>query len=251
LEPQGTRWWRSAGWLGAGLILLAALAAYAAFTRAPFFRLERLTVEGNKHLSEAQVMLDTGVEPGESRWRNPADEVRRRLLQEPWVADAKVAWHLGGELHVQLLERQPLALLHYHNLYLSVDNDGYVLDLVPALPGSRLPLISGVQVPPVLRGDEIKDPGLAAALQALGQLRPEWSARVAEVTTNPDTYMTLYLTGALEGTQVKLGRSDRLEEKIGVLLSLWQLAEEKKLRVKYFSVENPGLPSMCLQNDKC
>ncbi len=245
LETEGSRWRRSAGWLGAGLAVLAALVAYVAFTRAPFFKLERLTVEGNHHLTQAQVLAATGVRPGESRWSNPASEVTRRLLQDPWIKDAAVTWRLGGELHVQLLERQPFALVRYHALYISVDNEARVLDLVPTLPGSRLPLVSGVQLPPLLRGDHIADKGLAAALSALVLLLPEWRAKVAEVTTGADTYMTMYLTGALDGTRVKLGRSDRLEEKISALVSMWQAFERDKQRPKSISLENPGQPSVC------
>lgn len=245
MEQQGSRWWRSAGWLGAGLLLLAALTVYVALSRAPFFRLVRVTVTGNRHLSEEQVLADAGVKLGESRWGNPAAEVAQRLLLDPWIAKADVTWRLGGELHVQLEERQPLALVHYHALYLSVDKDGRVIDLVPSLVATRLPLISGVTLPPVLRGDQINDPGLSAALSALAWLTPEWQAKVAEITTGSDTYMTMVLTGALEGTQVKLGRSDRLEEKLPVLLSLWQMAERDKQQLKYISVENPGVPSVC------
>lgn len=230
-----------------GLLILAGLAAYLTLAHAPFFRLEKVVVEGNQRLTEAQVLSATGLHVGDRWLDNSSTLVRQRLLQEPWVSDAYVNWSLNGTLHVRILERKSIALVKYHNLYLNLDFQGRVLSLVPALSQGKLPLITGVAVTQRLRGEQVDEPGLDAALKFLTLTGDDLRQSIAEVNTTDHGLLTLYLTGGvLEGTRVKIGRAERLEDKVNWLALFMQKAQTERVHPKYIDLENPDQGSWLL-----
>lgn len=224
------------------VLLLVLLAAWGAL-QAPAFRLQRVAVTGNQRVPAAAIQQLLAVPPGAVRWRYPAGELRERLLRlEPWLQDARVAWQPGGVLAVAVTERQPVALLPYYNLYALVDAGGIILDLA-TLTEYRLPVIAGIPLARGLRGEAVRHPHLAGALQVLallsGPLVPD------EVSVSPAGDLTLVYRGPVA---VLLGPPERLEEKAAALAgvdpaagrTLLELARQQR---RTLDLRNPNRPT--------
>lgn len=70
------------------------------------FPVERVEVVGLKHLKEAEVLARTGLFPGEAwLWVGPSR--LRPLLQDPWVAEARLEKPKVGEVRLLVRERTP------------------------------------------------------------------------------------------------------------------------------------------------
>lgn len=227
------------------LALLVLLTGYA-LAQAPPYRLQRVDLVGAAHLRPEDVLVAAGLEPGALRWRHPAERIRRRLIEgEPWVRDARVSWLPGGVLRVEVTERTPVALLPYYNLYAVLDADGVILRLA-RLDEYRLPVITGIPLPRGLRGEQVRHPHLAGALEA-AELLPEAAlADLSELAVSPQGDLSLIFRGPVVAI---LGPPTSLREKVLALLATGPdggrtLLEEARLTGHNVDLRNPARPTL-------
>ncbi|HSO20493.1 MAG TPA: FtsQ-type POTRA domain-containing protein, partial [Desulfosarcina sp.] len=95
--------------------LLAASAvfilAHDYFTQSGHFQARRIEVTGNRRLTHQQV-LDIGRIGLQTNILSVNLAVtRKRLLADPWIAEATVSRQIPSGLHLQILEETPLAVL--------------------------------------------------------------------------------------------------------------------------------------------
>lgn len=173
------------------LLFLGAVAAYVLLNSA-FFRVERVTVTGNRSVDVARLQEIAGVALGDLRWVHPADAVARRLRSEAWIRDAQVAWK-PGELAIAVTEREAVGMVPYHTAFLLVDETGVVLQQVPSLTSERLPVITGVPVERTLRGVKMNDQGLHDALYLLSWMAEPLRSSVGEINVDEKRNLTFYM----------------------------------------------------------
>ena len=70
-------------------------------------------------------------------------EVRERLLDLPWVADARVSRQLPDTLKVDIVEREPHAVLRKPGRLMLIDDKGNELEPVSAKTAKNMLLIEG------------------------------------------------------------------------------------------------------------
>ncbi len=107
------------------------------------FSIERITVSGNNHLSEAQVTEALGIQPATSIFAFDTDAARDRLLQNGWVREARVMRLLPTTLVVELEERAPFAVWREGGDSVVIDAAGRPLAEVQAVAFPSLPVVSG------------------------------------------------------------------------------------------------------------
>jgi len=73
-------------------------------------RLRRVSVEGQQHVSAADLVSAAGLRPGEPLAALSIAALRSRLRANPWVRDARVAALPTGHVLLAVDERQPRAL---------------------------------------------------------------------------------------------------------------------------------------------
>ena len=102
------------GFLGA-LALVATSAAfifaYDFFTQTQHFQVRQIVVTGMQRLSRLKVMEIAGVEPQTNILSVNLATTRKRLLADPWVAEATVSREIPSGLRMHIREEVPLALL--------------------------------------------------------------------------------------------------------------------------------------------
>jgi cell division protein FtsQ len=177
-------------WLAFVFVLGVAVALAGALARVPealagveAFRIREIRLEGNRFLSREEAAKAAAISPLASVW-DDLDPIEARLRAHPLVADVKAKRRFPGTLVLEVVERQPVALVPNPTLE-PVDGLGTILPIDPAVHHLDLPIIN-------LWGD-----GEGAALTAaqrrlvageitrLAQWDPELVAGLSEVTLDP------------------------------------------------------------------
>jgi cell division protein FtsQ len=133
----------------AGLLLVAAGARFGPagwswLEHHPYFALEEIMVSPTHHVHPGELLQFADVRPGMSIWRFPAAVLAARLTAHPWVRAARVRRELPRRLVIDVVEREPVAVVMLGGLFY-VDRFGVVF--APLGPRERLdlPLITGVR----------------------------------------------------------------------------------------------------------
>ncbi|HYG57095.1 MAG TPA: cell division protein FtsQ/DivIB, partial [Symbiobacteriaceae bacterium] len=155
-----------------------------------------------------------------------AEAVRKRLLRDPWIEDARVAWGLGT-ISIELTERQPVALLRYTDrFYLLLDESGTILEQTELDAYKGLPVITGRDFMQPLRGFRSDNEGLLDAVSLSARMAPALRSQISEIHADPDRTLTLYM---VPGATVRWGllpdgenRAELVADKVNWFGGIWQ-----------------------------
>lgn len=144
------------------LLVASGIAAWAArryVTTSPRFALTEVEVKGTTHRSKDDILRQAGLAPappvatfgfpedgpvpGQNVFSLDLDEVRTRLLADPWIKEATLARRLPGTVLVQVVERDAAAVVALPEAYL-VARDGEVWKRLEPTDPSDLPVITGI-----------------------------------------------------------------------------------------------------------
>lgn len=194
--------------LGVAFLLVLAVAAvwtFNAITNAEIFRIDRITVHGNRKLSTDEVRaLIAGVE-GQSVFHVDLEESRQRVLESAWVADA-VLWRVfPSGVEIRISERTPLAIARLNRRLYLVDGTGVIIDAAgPEYSEFDLPVVDGLL--PADGGSADPDRiNLVARLMAALAPREDLLKRLSQINvSNPHDAVVL-----LEGEPARLHLGDQ------------------------------------------
>jgi len=129
-------------------VVLALFAAYRAFdlvlSAAPL-QVRNIVVHGLYRLTEGEVRALMEGARGTNILALDLPEYRARLMQSPWVADAKLRRVIPSTIEVSISERQPLGLCRLGNQLYLLDRTAYIIDEYgPQYTELDLPIIDGV-----------------------------------------------------------------------------------------------------------
>jgi cell division septal protein FtsQ len=138
--------WRVLRWtLPAFCLLVIAFWMGTMALESDLLRIRRLVIRGNTHLSATEVAnLVDGIR---SRNLFQADlaEYRRRLLDSPWVADARLSRVLPVTVTIDITERSPMAIARLGEQLYLVDSGGAIIDEYgPQYHQFDLPVVDGL-----------------------------------------------------------------------------------------------------------
>ena len=120
------------------------VAGYQALLGSSVFRLTKVRMNGLARLDQGQAMTIMGVGPGASLLKIDTEALRLRLLTSPWVAAAQVRRIWPDELHVEVVERRPQAVVMTGRPWY-VDETGLVFKTIAPGEAPDLPVITGIR----------------------------------------------------------------------------------------------------------
>jgi len=159
-EPSGP-WWRTTStvgrvFLGLGiLIVLGGLTASAMVLKTYLGRDSRFRIAGAGNIeatgltqvSRAEMLPVFGEDIGRNIFFVPLNERRKQLEAIPWVERATVMRLLPDQIHVTVVERQPVAFVRQGQQVGLVDADGVLLTMPPAMMAQHnysFPVVTGI-----------------------------------------------------------------------------------------------------------
>jgi hypothetical protein len=173
-------------------LFFATDALYQWSQASPYFRIRRIDVSGNRHLSRSVVRARLGLGQTDNLLSLSLETLRGKLEGHPWVRSVSLSRNLPGTLRVGLVERKPWAVFApagVRDRYL-IDEEGVILGEAGA-GSERFPVVRGYKpdkgkkayrVGHVLSGEAFQT-GLTAirAYQAIERKVLKQGARMAAV----------------------------------------------------------------------
>ncbi len=221
----------------AGVILLLVVAVAVLFALSPIFHVRTIEVHGSGRLDHQQIQALSGISLGDNLLFLSAGSVEGRLAGSPWICSATVVKHLPSTVVISVTQRSPVAAVVSGKSYILISSDG--MALTPSGSATRLPLISGVPVPPV--GERLSS-GIAAAAVA-GSMDPATRAQVSEISVGSDGTVTATLDA---GGTVTYGLPTGLLQKSEALAALLQWASGRHSHLATVDLTSPGAPAATL-----
>lgn len=149
----------------AGLTTQATTAAAEAVGQAGF-RLRKIEITGLKHMDRNTVYAQALDQQSRAMPLIDLTGVRNRLLQYPWIEDARVSRRMPDTLAIQIVEREPAAIWQHDNGRLTlIDAKGAQIEPVSPEAMPPLPLLIGP-------GANYQEAGRRALLEAAPVLKP-------------------------------------------------------------------------------
>lgn len=123
--------------IGLGAVV-ALIAGVVGATLSPLLDVDRITVVGSEHVSEAELIAASGVEHGDRLLDLDANEARSAIMAIPWVASARVVRDWPDAVRLSVTEERPVASLVAGESVVLVSSTGRVLEQLagpdPSLP---------------------------------------------------------------------------------------------------------------------
>jgi cell division protein FtsQ len=151
-----------ASWLGIPAAIGTAIAE--AVGRAGF-RAEQIEITGLRRMERMTVYAVALDQRSRAMPLIDLGEVRAKLLDYPWIADARVSRRLPDTLAIDIVEREPVAVWQNHGQLMLIDVSGTPLEPVSPNAMPALPLIIG-------DGANEKEPAFQALMGAAPALKP-------------------------------------------------------------------------------
>ena len=107
------------------------------------FAIREITIEGNHQLEDIDVRRAARLQIGSNIFEVSSEGTRNHLLQHPWIEEATVVRKLPARVRIEIVERQPVALVALDQLYL-VSNEGAVFKRLGVDDPVDLPVITGI-----------------------------------------------------------------------------------------------------------
>ncbi len=175
-----------------GLLIFGIQNAYSALTGSDLFRLDHITVTGNRLLKESDVAALSGLKVGVNLFAADLKAATQRLVADPAIKDALLLRQPPGGLLIELRERRPLALAAMPEGLRGLAEDGALFPLRQA--SFDLPVVTGIEAvadtPGVYRFSN-----LVAFLDELRSNTPAFLEEVSEVHLVSATEARVILVG--------------------------------------------------------
>ncbi|HYP90000.1 MAG TPA: FtsQ-type POTRA domain-containing protein [Polyangiaceae bacterium] len=214
-EPREAVWAKvvAALRLGLGLALVIGTAVSVAYSvrhyalSSPRFSIQEVNLQGGKRVSPEQAREQAGVVLGSNVFALDTALCERKLLENPWISQARVTRDLPRSLRIEIKEREPAALAVFaERLYLVTAEGEPFKELSPGDPAD-FALITGVSVDGISRDRARELDRVREGLEVL-----ELYNRVPLSKTQPAQEVHLAdagdvtLTAGREGITFELGR---------------------------------------------
>jgi cell division protein FtsQ len=129
------------------------------------FRVDEIQIDGLKRMDRMTVYEEAFRQKSRAMPLVDLAGVRERLIQYPWIEDARVSRRLPNTLRIFIVERQPAAIWQNHGQLLLIDGTGVPLEPVKREAMPDLPLIIG-------EGANSQEPARRALLDSAPALKP-------------------------------------------------------------------------------
>jgi len=130
-----------AGFAATSLLLIL---VYDAITQSPYFEARRITVKGNRRLSQNTILQQTNLKLRDNILSVNVSAIRSKILVHPWIAGVEVNRELPDAIHIRVKEHVPIAIIDFDEPRY-INEDGEIFNAVVSSDKAGLPLVTGLK----------------------------------------------------------------------------------------------------------
>jgi len=183
---------------GAAGVSYGGYLGYGWITTTGVLAVEDVTVAGAGRTTEEEILRLSGGLRGRNILSFSSAEVEEMIERGPWIAEARVRRDPPLGMTIEVIERDPLALVLMDELFV-MDTKGVIFKKFSSSDGVDLPVVTGLDP----EGPGAVEEELLELLTVLRGREGFGLARVSEVNVDPVTGLTLLTVG--RGTRLELG----------------------------------------------
>jgi cell division protein FtsQ len=142
------------------------------FFTSSLFDIQKITVQNNSHYTTEQIIKLAGAKTGENLFKASLSQMKDKLLDDPYIKNARLRRKLPAEVAITVDERKEAAAVAYGSKYIIIDGEGMVLRKADTEP--KLTLLMGMKVKSMKPGSplEVEDnSSLTDTLKLLQQVK--------------------------------------------------------------------------------
>lgn len=201
--------WASVVSLGAVGVMVVLL-----LLTSPILSIRQVDVEGAVYADPVRLAEVVDDLDGSAILTADLDAAKKKLLEIPWVRQARVSMHLPSRVTVEIVERIPIAFFRAVDGFNRViDRDGRILDVIEGDPTGFTPIIG--TGPNLSAGNFAEQPFLGSA-QLVNALPFDLLQRLKSVSVTPTGDISLSLSGNVE---VLFGTPDDFQIKLVAIVN--------------------------------
>jgi len=225
--------------LGLPVALFIALVALYFFLHSSIFNITKVEASGQKTLKAAEITALSGLTTGVNIFEVDTELSAQKVKQHPRVKTCEVVRHLPARLEIRVVERVPWAVVPATNEFLLVDEQGVVLEKLTDWPPQQVPVVTADLNPQTVinPGQTIK--GITTVYR-IAQALPVKTIAISEY--HYDTSSDEVLIYTLAGTEIRLGNTNNLKEKVAAWPEVIKLLKNPRQPVDYVDLRFKGHP---------
>ena len=144
-----------------GFLLIFASLSYLIITQlryiffsTSYFELKEFEVSGNKILDRDYIIKKSGIAPAQNIFFLETDNVKQRLLEEPFIKNADIELSGLNTLKITITEREPFIYAKNGVAFYEISEDGVILS-TEGMGDKDLPIITGLKLDDTIVGSTI------------------------------------------------------------------------------------------------
>lgn len=209
----------------ASIFLLLAMTCVYFFLHSSFFKVDTITVTGNSAVSQQDIIEMSGLEKGINLFTANEKLVSRAVELHPMIKQAHLVRRLPRTLEIQVSERTMWAVMPAGNEFLIVDDEGFCIDKSLLFPSLDLPVITVEPVPQrIILGQAVESQGIVLIRKVWEGLSEKERGKVSDFHYTVSNQELIIYT--VEGTEIRFGKDERLDEKLSAMSQVFQLEQE-------------------------
>jgi cell division protein FtsQ len=132
------------GWIGLAVLSLFFIFCHDLLTQCRYFSINRIEVSGAVRLSENRIAELAGVAKGANLLAVNLATARKRLLAQPWIAEAAVRREIPDGIAIRVREHRPMAVVDLGRKFV-VDQAGVLFMETGSDVPEKLPVVEGLR----------------------------------------------------------------------------------------------------------
>lgn len=209
------------------LIMLLMILSAAFYYVCEYVCADNILVEGNKLISDEEIITLSGVVKGEPAIKIDIAAAKKSINENPYLEYDKISITLPDTITIHVKEKAPAAALVYADKQVVISSDSDVLEIREAGTDAAYPLIIGITPSSfevggkLLADDAFQIEVIQSVLDELYKF--EIADKIDTVNLDDINAIMMHTT---DNRDVKLGSAENLSKKMAILKSVFQELDE-------------------------
>ena len=132
-------------------IIILIVFTISLFMLSSVFNIKKIVVINNKRIPEETIISLSRLTPGNNMFKTTNRMIRNNLKENAYIEDVEVKRNINGTVTLDIKERKPSYIIEFANLYVYINNQGYMLEI--SEEKIEVPTIIGITT----QNEEIKE----------------------------------------------------------------------------------------------